>query len=54
VSGLVAHSGGLGWDELLLFASPVVVLVILQVVGRRKARQGDATEQDGPDGGEDE
>jgi hypothetical protein len=54
VSGLVAHSGGLGWDELLLFASPVVVLVILQVVGRRKARHGDATEQDGPDGGEDE
>ncbi len=52
MSSLVAHSGGLGWDELLLFASPVVILVILQVVGRRKARGEDATEQDEPDGGE--
>lgn len=54
MSGLVAHSGGLGWDELLLFASPVVILVILQVVGRGKARPGDATQQDGLDQGEGE
>lgn len=38
MTGLVAHAGGLGWDELLLFVSPVVVLVVLQVIGRRKAR----------------
>jgi hypothetical protein len=49
---LVAHSGGLGWDELVLFASPVLILVVLQVVGRRKARRDDETEQDGADGGE--
>lgn len=49
---LVAHTGGLGWDELLLFASPVVILVILQIVGRRKARDAAATEQDERDDGE--
>lgn len=52
MSSLVAHSGGFSWDEFLLFASPVVVLVVLQVIGRRKARGDDATEQDDPDGGE--
>ena len=52
MSILVAHSGGLSWDELLLFASPVVVLVILQIVGRRKARDAAASEQDEVDDGE--
>ena len=44
---LVAHAGGMGWDELLVFALPVVVLVVLQVVSRRRARDAAATEQDG-------
>ena len=49
---VVAHSGGFSWDEGLLFALPVVILVILQIVGRRKAaREADADagagEQDG-------
>ena len=48
MSDLVAHAGGLGWDELIVFALPVVVLVVLQVLGRRK-REVAATEQDGPD-----
>ena len=44
---LVAHSGGFSWDEGLLFALPVVILVILQIVGRRKAaRDAGAGEQD--------
>lgn len=50
MTGLVAHSGGMGWDELLVFALPVVILVVLQVLGRRK-RDAD---QNGQDGGEDE
>ena len=49
---LVAHSGGFSWDEALLFASPVVVLIVLQIIGRRRARGEDATEQDDADGGE--
>ena len=48
MSALVAHAGGLGWDELLVFALPVVVLVVLQILGRRK-RDAAASEQDGPD-----
>ena len=46
MSGLLAHAGGLGWDELVVFALPVVILVVLQVLGRRKARDADASEQD--------
>jgi hypothetical protein len=42
--GLVAHSGGLSWDELLLFASPVVILVVLQIIGRRRAQAHDPAE----------
>jgi hypothetical protein len=37
---VIAHSGGLGWDELVVFALPVVVLVVLQVLGRRKRNAG--------------
>ena len=48
---VVAHAGGMGWDELLVFALPVVILVVLQVVGRRRAREASPSEQDG---GEDE
>ena len=36
--GLVAHSGGMGWDEALIFAIPVLILGVLQVLARRKAR----------------
>ena len=48
MSALVAHAGGMGWDELLVFAAPVVILVALQVAGRRKKRDGaDPSEDDG-------
>ena len=48
VLDVVAHAGGFGWDEALVFALPVVILVVLQVVGRRKAaRDAVPTEQDG-------
>jgi hypothetical protein len=50
VATLVAHAGGTGWDEVLLFATPIVLLVVLQVLGRRKARAAAAREQDGGDG----
>jgi hypothetical protein len=50
--GLVAHAGGTGWDEVAVFAVPVVILVILQVVGRRKARDAAPGEQDGGGDGE--
>lgn len=50
----VAHAGGMGWDELLVFAAPVVILVALQVAGRRKARDGGDPEQDGPGEGDDD
>ena len=50
VGALVAHAGGTGWDEVLVFALPVVVLVVLQVLGRRRAR--DAGAQQGADGGD--
>ena len=48
MSTLVAHAGGLGWDELLVFALPIVVLAVLQLLGRRK-REAAGTEQDGQD-----
>ena len=55
MSDVVAHAGGLGWDELLVFALPVVILVVLQVLGRRKAREAAANEQDvDVSGGDDE
>lgn len=40
---IVAHAGGFGWDEALVFALPVVVLVVLQVLGRPKANQATDT-----------
>ena len=49
-AALVAHAGGTGWDEVLVFALPVVVLVALQVLGRRRAR--DAGANGGGEGGE--
>ena len=33
----VAHAGGMGWDEALIFAVPVVILAVLQLLARRKA-----------------
>ena len=35
--GLVAHSGGMGWDEAVIFAIPVIILGVLQLLARRKA-----------------
>ncbi|HEX7167861.1 MAG TPA: hypothetical protein VF230_12845 [Acidimicrobiales bacterium] len=35
-SGLLAHAGGFGWDELVFLILPVVVLVVLA----RQARRG--------------
>ena len=34
---VVAHSGGLGWDELLFLAVPVLVLALLGWQARKKA-----------------
>ena len=34
---LVAHAGGLGWDELVFLAIPVVVLALLGWQARKKA-----------------
>jgi hypothetical protein len=45
---IVAHAGGMGWDEAVIFAIPIVILAVLQILGRRKAR-GAAAEQDGRD-----
>ncbi len=50
---VVAHAGGMGWDELLVFATPVVILVALQIAGRRKRAAGDP-EQDDLDGEDEE
>jgi hypothetical protein len=47
-AAIVAHANGTGWDEVLVFALPVVVLVVLQVLGRRRARDAGA---DGADDG---
>ena len=47
---LVGHAGGVGWDEAVLFALPVVVLAVLQVLARRKAAR-DAGEDGGDEGG---
>ena len=44
---LVAHAGGFGWDEALIFVVPVVILGVLQLLARRKA--GEAGE-DGDEG----
>ena len=48
MTSVVAHAGGAGWDELLVLAAPVVVLIVLQVLGRRRARDEGDREQDGP------
>jgi len=52
---LLAHAGGMGWDELLVFAAPVVVLAVMRVKNRRRAQEGVDPDQDGGDGhGEDD
>ncbi|MDQ3108141.1 MAG: hypothetical protein M3Q68_10105 [Actinomycetota bacterium] len=51
---MIAHVGGLGWDELVLIAIPVVVLAVLQVLGRRKARATTPPDEDGAGLAEDE
>jgi hypothetical protein len=35
-SAIVAHAGGMSWDELLILAVPIVILGVLQLVGRRR------------------
>jgi hypothetical protein len=45
---LVAHTGGFGWDEALIFAIPVAILGVLQLLARRKAR---VDGEDGDEGG---
>lgn len=44
---VVAHAGGMGWDELLVFAAPIVVMVVLRITGRRRARAAEDPDQDG-------
>lgn len=46
----VAHAGGTGWDEIAVFVLPVVILVGLQALGRRRARSGRSADKDGTDG----
>jgi hypothetical protein len=48
VAALVAHAGGTGWDEIVVFLLPVVVLGVLQFVGRRKRAAAEETGQDAP------
>ena len=49
--GIVAHAGGFGWDEALIFALPVAILAVLQVLARRKAAQ-EAADDAGSEEGE--
>jgi hypothetical protein len=50
---VVAHAGGTGWDEIMVFVIPLVILVILQVVGRRRHRAaGGEPDQNEPHPGE--
>ena len=47
--GLIAHAGGTGWDEIALIAFPVAVLVVLQILAKRKAgAEKRAKDEDGP------
>lgn len=41
----VAHSGGMGWDEARIFAVPVIILGVLQILARRTAK--DAVDDNG-------
>ena len=50
ITSLIAHGGGFSWDEALVFALPVVVLVVLQVLGRRKRDAGGEPPADGDAG----
>jgi hypothetical protein len=47
---LVAHSGGMGWDEAIIFVIPVVILGVLQLLARRKAREAGTQEDSGDEG----
>ena len=49
-SGLLAHAGGFGWDEILLIALPVAVLAVLQILAKRKTNAEKRAEDvdDGP------
>ena len=49
--GIVAHAGGMGWDEAMIFAVPVVILGVLQVLARRKAAQDPVDDGDEGDVG---
>jgi ABC-type Fe3+-siderophore transport system permease subunit len=35
-AGLLAHAGGIGWDEALFMALPVVILLLLARQARKK------------------
>ena len=43
---LVAHAGGMGWDEALIFAVPVLILAALQILARRKAKDAPVVADD--------
>ena len=48
---IVAHAGGMGWDEALIFAVPVIILAVLQVLARRKAKDAVEDGDEGDGGG---
>ena len=41
VAPLLAHAGGLGWDEALFMALPVVILLLLARQARKKVDETD-------------
>ena len=50
MTGLVAHAGGTGWDEIAVFVAPVVVLLVLQQIGRRKKADDSPEAPEAPEG----
>ncbi len=39
IPALLAHVGGMGWDELLVMVVPIAIVLALRAVGRRKAAE---------------
>ncbi len=48
-SVVLAHQGG--WDEMLLVVGPMVVIVALLRLAKRRVEQVERTKQDSQDGG---
>lgn len=46
VASMVAHTGGFGWDEGVVLAIPVFILVALQISARRRAAQESPDDDD--------